>query len=128
MMLRQIFWDRANETPAALRLERIDAAGPPAPLDPTFMASASRGARHVRTNLIIFHFADRFGAGPTNCCPGTVANERLQGIPPSRSPPAGGERPEQAAYRLHAAALPLLELRAQQLLGAIARLREPPPP
>ena len=25
MMLRQIFWDRANETPAALRLERIDA-------------------------------------------------------------------------------------------------------
>ena len=26
MMLRQIFWDRAHETPAALRLERIDAA------------------------------------------------------------------------------------------------------
>jgi hypothetical protein len=42
MMLRQIFWDRANETPAALQLERIDAPGPPPPLDPAFSPPRSR--------------------------------------------------------------------------------------
>jgi hypothetical protein len=84
MMLRQIFWDRANERPAALRLERIDAAGPPPPLDPAFLSSAlSRVLGMIRgTNRIIFDFADRFRAHPNVLLPGDpTANERLQGIP-----------------------------------------------
>jgi hypothetical protein len=83
-MLRQIFWDRARETPAALRLERIDAAGPPPPLDPAFLASAlSRALAMIRgTNKIIFDFADRFRAQPNTLQPGDpIANARLQGIP-----------------------------------------------
>ena len=85
MMLRQIFWDRARETPAALRLERIDGgAGPPPPLDPAFMNAAfSRVLGMIRgTNQIMFDFADRFRARPNELLPGDVAaNERLQGIP-----------------------------------------------
>lgn len=84
MMLRQIFWDRANETPAELRLERIDAPGPPPPLDPAFLESAlSRVLGMMRgTNRIIFDFADRFRAQPNTLRPGDpIANERLQGIP-----------------------------------------------
>src|SRR5262245_3819758 len=62
MMLRQIFWDRAHERPAALRLERIDAAALAPPLDPAFLTSAlSRALGMIRgTNRIIFDFADRF--------------------------------------------------------------------
>jgi hypothetical protein len=84
MMLRQIFWDRANQIPAALKLERIDAPGPPPPLDPAFLASAlSRVLGMIRgTNRIMFDFADRFRAHPNTLLPGdVVANERLQGIP-----------------------------------------------
>ena len=84
MMLRQIFWDRANEMPAALCLERIDAAGPPPPLDPAYLASAlSRVLGMMRgTNRIIFDYADRFRAQPNTLQPGDAsANERLQGIP-----------------------------------------------
>jgi hypothetical protein len=84
MMLRQIFWDRAQETPASLRLERLDAAGPPPPLDPAFVTSAlSRVLGMMRgTNRIIFDFADRFRAHPNTLQPGDpAANERLQGIP-----------------------------------------------
>jgi hypothetical protein len=84
MMLRQIFWDRANETPAALKLERIDAPGPPPPLDPAFFTAAlSRVLGMIRgTNQIMFDFADRFRAHPNTLQPGdVVANARLQGIP-----------------------------------------------
>jgi hypothetical protein len=84
MMLRQIFWDRAHETPAALRLERIGATGPAPPLDPAFIRSAfSRVLGMIRgTNQIMFDFADRFRAHPNELLPGDRgANERLQGIP-----------------------------------------------
>jgi hypothetical protein len=84
MMLRQIFWDRAHQIPAALRLERIGAQGPVPPLDPAFMASAfSRVLGMIRgTNQIMFDFADRFRARPNELLPGdVVVNERLQGIP-----------------------------------------------
>jgi hypothetical protein len=84
MMLRQIFWDRARETPAALRLERIDGSSAPPPLDPAFLVAAfSRVLGMIRgTNQIIFDFADRFRAHPNTLQPGDrVANERLQGIP-----------------------------------------------
>jgi hypothetical protein len=84
MMLRQIFWDRARETPAALRLERLDASSPPPPLDPAFLASAlSRVLGMMRgTNRIIFDFADRFRTHPNTLQPGdAAANARLQGIP-----------------------------------------------
>lgn len=84
MMLRQIFWDRARERPAELRLGRIDAAGPPPPLDPAFLTAAlARVLGMIRgTNKIIFDFADRFRAHPNTLQPGDpVANARLQGIP-----------------------------------------------
>jgi hypothetical protein len=84
MMLRQIFWDRAREAPARLRLERIDAEGPPRPLDPAYLAAAlPRVLGMIRgTNKIIFDFADRFRARPNTLQPGDpTANERLQGIP-----------------------------------------------
>jgi len=84
MMLRQIFWDRANEQPAVLRLERIDSPAPPPPLDPAFLTSAlSRVLGMIRgTNQIMFDFADRFRAHPNTLQPGDkTANERLQGIP-----------------------------------------------
>src|SRR5262245_20883715 len=84
MMLRQIFWDRAHEPPAALRLARIDAPDPPPPLDPAYLASAlSRVLGMIRgTNRIMFDFADRFRARPNELLAGdVVANERLQGIP-----------------------------------------------
>src|SRR5262245_43366739 len=79
MMLRQIFWDRGRETPAALRLERIAATGPPVPLDPAYLESAlSRVLGMIRgTNRIIFDFADRFRAHPNALLLGDpAANER----------------------------------------------------
>ena len=102
MMLRQIFWDRAHERPAQLRLERIDAgAAPPPPLDPAFMTAAfSRVLGMMRgTNRIIFDFADRFRARPNELLPGDVtANERLQGIPAQQIAAGWWEfGPEQAA-------------------------------
>jgi hypothetical protein len=102
MMLRQIFWDRASERSAALRLERIDAgAGPPPPLDPAFMSAAfSRVLGMIRgTNKIIFDFADRFRERPNELLPGDVtANERLQGIPAQQIAAGWWEiGPEQAA-------------------------------
>ena len=101
MMLRQIFWDRANETPAALRLERIDAEGPPPPLDPAFLTAAlSRVLGMMRgTNQIIFDFADRFRAHPNTLQPGDrTANERLQGIPKQQLAAGWWEiAPDQAA-------------------------------
>src|SRR5262249_3055170 len=87
LMLRQIFWDRGRETPAALHLERIDATGPSPPLDPASLDSAlSRVVGMIRgTNRIIFDFADRFRAQPNTLQPGDpIANERLQGIPAQR--------------------------------------------
>ncbi|HKA13508.1 MAG TPA: DUF1214 domain-containing protein [Myxococcota bacterium] len=84
MMLRQIFWDRTREAPAALRLERTDAGGPPPPLDPAYLSSAlQRVLGMIRgTNRIVFDFADRFRARPNTFRPGDrIANERLQGIP-----------------------------------------------
>jgi hypothetical protein len=83
MMLRQIFWDRAHETPAELRLERIDAGGPPPPLDPAYLASALQRVLGMMrgTNKIIFDFAERFREQPNTLQPGDqTANERLQGI------------------------------------------------
>jgi hypothetical protein len=101
MMLRQIFWDRAKESPARLRLERIDAAGPPRSLDPEFVQSAlSRALAMIRgTNKIIFDFADRFRAHPNTLQPGDrVANERLQGIPAQQIAAGWWElAPDQAA-------------------------------
>jgi hypothetical protein len=101
MMLRQIFWDRAREAPAALRLERIDAAGPPPPLDPAYLSSAlARVLGMIRgTNRIIFDFADRFRAHPNTLQAGDrVANERLQGIPAQQLAAGWWELgPEQAA-------------------------------
>jgi hypothetical protein len=104
MMLRQIFWDRANETPARLRLERIDVErsdSPALPLDPAFVTAAfPRVLGMIRgTNQIMFDFADRFRARPNELLPGDVsANERLQGIP-SQQIAAGwwDLGPEQAA-------------------------------
>jgi hypothetical protein len=101
MMLRQIFWDRARETPAALRLDRIDAAGPPPPLDPAFVRVAfARVLGMIRgTNQIIFDFADRFREHPNQLLPGDrIANERLQGIPAQQLAAGWWElAPDQAA-------------------------------
>ena len=101
MMLRQIFWDRANEVPAALRLERIDAPGPPPPLDPAFLAAAFKRVLGMMrgTNQIIFDFADRFRAHPNTLQAGDrIANERLQGIPAQQIAAGWWElAPDQAA-------------------------------
>jgi len=101
MMLRQIFWDRATEQPAELRLERIDARGPVPPLDPAFMVSAlQRVIGMVRgTNQIMFDWADRFRERPNQLMPGdAAANERLQGVPAQTLASGWWEiGPEQAA-------------------------------
>ena len=101
MMLRQIFWDRARETPAALRIERIDANRPcPAARPRVHDAAFSRVLGMIRgTNQIMFDFADRFRLRPNELLPGDIAaNERLQGIPPQQIAAGWWELgPEQAA-------------------------------
>jgi len=64
VMIRETFWDRRRETPARLRIERLD--GTPAPLDPAFVAGALRRAlRFVRgSNKTFFDIADQWRPRP----------------------------------------------------------------
>lgn len=63
VMVRQTFWDKANEEPAALEIQRLGDE-PAAPLDPAFVEAAlRRTARYVRgTNRAFFEFARKFRA------------------------------------------------------------------
>ena len=55
LIVRQNFLDREREEPARLSIERIDAAGPPAPLSPDFLAEALDSAgRYVGATAGLF--------------------------------------------------------------------------
>lgn len=84
LMIRQTFWNKLEEQPARLRIERLDREGPPPPLDPAFIVSAlRRAARFVSgTNQLFFDMSDMWMAAPNTFFPSDpVVAAATQGIP-----------------------------------------------
>ena len=66
LLIRQTMNDRATEVPAALRLERLDRSGPPAPLEPSRVVKGlARAARQVIGSATVFaDLSDRWAQQP----------------------------------------------------------------
>ena len=85
LMIRQTFWDKANDRHGEFRLERADATEPPPPLDPATVAAAlRRTTRYLRgSNKLFFDYSDSFvAAGINRFAPSDPEGmRRNQGIP-----------------------------------------------
>ena len=71
LIARQNFLDRENEKPADLRIERIGAVGPPAPLVPMRLAHALGDAARfvVGTATLFANWAEGFASCPNELRP-----------------------------------------------------------
>jgi hypothetical protein len=83
LMIRQTFWDKPNQTPANLRIERLDREGLVPPLDPSFVVGALRRTlRYLKgTNKIFFELSDKWAEKPNTWFESDPAlGEQTQGI------------------------------------------------
>jgi hypothetical protein len=129
IMIRQTFLDRTTEKPARLRLERLDAEGPPPPLAADYITSSLTTVSRFVFGVAAFfaQMAEQWKVQPNRFWPSDskVWRDLRRPRPLLHGWLLEARRRRSDGHRIHAAGVRLLGLRPVQLLDGVARLPLP---